>query len=141
MHILTLRNLIFCFLLLIGTFAFAQDDVEVKGNTITVKEKAPVWPGCEDRDDEKECFDQQLMSHVKNNYKYPRDAKGEFIRGRVVVKMHIDKNGETVVTSVKGDKKPVIAAVKEMLKKMPTMKPGTRGGVPTEINYTIPLNL
>ena len=38
----------FCFFLLTGTFAFAQeDDVSIEGNMVTVKEKAPVWPGCE----------------------------------------------------------------------------------------------
>ncbi len=131
----------FCFFLFTGTFAFAQDDVDVKGNTITVKEKAPVWPGCESSEDQKTCFNQKLMEHVKNNYKYPRDEKGEFIRGKVVVKMHIDEAGKTVVTSVKGDQKPVIAAVENMLKKMPEMKPGTRGGKTAKISYTLPLNL
>jgi|25_taG_2_1085351.scaffolds.fasta_scaffold01081_7 hypothetical protein len=137
-----MKKLIFCFFLLTGTFAFAQeDDVSIEGNTVTVKEKAPVWPGCESSGNTKDCFDQKLMEHVKNNYKYPRDDKGEFIRGKVVVKMHIDEEGKPVVTSVKGDQKPVIAAVENMLKKMPKMKPGTRGGKPTKINYTLPLNL
>ena len=136
-----MKKLMFCFFLFTGTFAFAQDDVDVKGNTVSVKEKAPVWPGCESNEDQKTCFDQKLMDHVKNNYKYPRDEKGEFIRGKVVVKMHIDEAGKAVVTSVKGDQKPVISAVENMLKKMPEMKPGTRGGKPTKISYTLPLNL
>jgi len=136
-----MKKLMFCFFLLTATFAFAQDDVDLKGNTVTTKEKAPVWPGCESNADQKACFDQQLMDHVKNNYKYPRDEKGEFIRGKVVVKMHVDEEGRAVVTSVKGDKKPVIAAVEEMLKKIPEMKPGTRGGKATKISYTLPLNL
>ncbi|MBZ9629231.1 energy transducer TonB [Salegentibacter sp. LM13S] len=136
-----MKKLMFCFFLFTGTFAFAQDDVDVKGNTVTVREKAPVWPGCESSDDQKTCFNQKLMEHVKNNYKYPRNDKGEFIRGKVVVKMHVDEEGKTVVTSVKGDQKPVIAAVEDMLKKMPVMTPGTRGGSPTKISYTLPLNL
>lgn len=136
-----MKKLIICFFILTGSFTFAQDDVEVKGNTVTVKEKAPIWPGCESSEDQKKCFNQQLMKHVKNNYKYPRNDKGEFIRGKVVVKMYIDEKGKTVVTSVKGDQKPVIAAVENMLKKMPEMRPGTRGGKPTKISYTLPLNL
>jgi len=131
----------FCFFLFTGTFAFAQDDVDVKGNTVSVKEKAPVWPGCESIENQKDCFDKKLMDHVKNNYKYPRNDNGEFIRGKVVVKMHIDEAGKTVVTSVKGDQKPVITAVENMLKKIPEMQPGTRGGKPTKISYTLPLNL
>ena len=136
-----MKKLMFCFFLLTGTFLFAQNDVEVKGNTVTVKEKAPLWPGCESSEDPKKCFNQKLMEHVKSNYKYPRNDKGEFIRGKVVVKMHIDEEGKTVINTVKGDKKEIIAAVKEMLKKMPKMKPGTRGGKPTKISYTLPLNL
>jgi len=136
-----MKKIMLCFFLLTGTLTFAQDDVEVKGNTVTVREKAPVWPGCESSSNQRNCFDQKLMEHVKNNYKYPRNDKGEFIRGKVVVKMHIDEEGKTVVTSVKGDQKPVIAAVENMLKKMPEMKPGTLGGKPTKISYTLPLNL
>ncbi|MGW1453678.1 MULTISPECIES: energy transducer TonB [Salegentibacter] len=136
-----MKKLMFCFFLLTGSFAFAQDDVNVEGNTVTVREKAPVWPGCESSEDLKNCFNQKLMEHVKNNYKYPRNDKGEFIRGKVVVKMHVDEEGKTVVNSVKGDQKPVIAAVENMLKKIPEMKPGTRGGKPTKISYTLPLNL
>ncbi|SKB72908.1 hypothetical protein SAMN05660903_02266 [Salegentibacter salinarum] len=131
----------FCFFLFTGAFTFAQDDVDVEGNTVTVREKAPVWPGCEGSEDQKNCFNKKLMEHVKNNYKYPRNDKGEFIRGKVVVKMHIDEEGKAVVTSVKGDQKPVIAAVEDMLKKIPEMKPGTRGNSPTKISYTLPLNL
>lgn len=131
----------FCFFLLSGTFTFAQDDVEVQGNTVTVREKAPIWPGCESSGNQKNCFDQKLMEHVKNNYKYPRNKNGEFVRGKVVVKMHIDEEGNTVVTSVKGDQKLVIAAVENMLNKIPEMKPGTLAGKPVKISYTLPLNL
>jgi hypothetical protein len=136
-----MKKLMFCFFLLSCTFTFAQDDVEVQGNTVTVREKAPIWPGCESSGNQKNCFNQKLMEHVKNNYKYPRNKDGEFVRGKVVVKMHIDEEGNTVITSVKGDQKLVIAAVENMLNKIPEMKPGTLAGKPVKISYTLPLNL
>lgn len=136
-----MKNLFFCFFLLTGVFAFAQDDVNVKGNTVSIKEKAPVWPGCETTPNKEECFNEKLIKLVKEHYRYPRNAEGEFIRGKVLVALKINKEGKAVINSVKGEQKPIIAAVKEMLKKLPTMKPGSMAGKPTAISYKIPLNL
>jgi hypothetical protein len=136
-----MKKLFICFCLLTSVFAFAQDDVDVKGNTVSVKEKAPVWPGCEANPKKEECFNEKLIKLVKEHYKYPRNDKGEFIRGKVLIKMDIDKEGKAVIKSVKGDQKPVIAAVRKMLEEIPVMSPGTLAGKPTVISYKIPLNL
>ena len=136
-----MKKLLICFFLLTGSFAFAQNDVEVKGNTVKVKEKAPVWPGCETTPNKEECFNKKLIKLVKEHYKYPRNTEGEFIRGKVIIALEINKEGKAVINSVKGEQKPIIAAVKEMLKKLPAMKPGTIAGKPIAISYKIPLNL
>lgn len=136
-----MRKLLFCFFLLTGFFAFAQNDVEVKGNSVNVKEKAPIWPGCETTLNKEECFNEKFIKLVKEHYRYPRNAEGEFIRGKVLVALEINKEGKAVINSVEGEQKPIVTAVKEMLKHLPQMQPGTIAGKPTAISYKIPLNL
>lgn len=126
-------------LMLTGITGISQEDVEVKENTVTVKETAPVWPGCENSDDKKACFNKMLMKHVKENYKYPKNEKGEYIRGKATVSLAINEKGKVVINSVKGENPQINSAAKAMIEAIPTMTPGKKGGKPTSIKYTIPL--
>ena len=130
--------LITCFLIA-GTTIYAQEDVNVEGNTVTVKESAPVWPGCENSGDKDNCFNKMLMKHVKENFKYQKDENGKWIQGKVVIKMEVNEDGKTVVTAVEGKNPKLNAEAKRMIEAAPTMKPGRKGGKATAIKYTIPL--
>ncbi|WP_373055579.1 energy transducer TonB [Zunongwangia sp. H14] len=136
-----MKKLFIIFLLFSVSLTFAQQGVKVSGNKVTVKESAPVWPGCESSEDTKACFNTKLMQHIKENYKYPRNNEGDFIRGKAIIKLEINESGEAVIKSVEGENPQVNQAAEAMIKKIPKMKPGTRGGKPTSINYTIPLTL
>lgn len=136
-----MKKILVVLLLFTGSIGLAQEGVEVDGNTITVKESAPVWPGCEESDDKKKCFNQKLMQHIKENYKYPRNEAGDFLRGKTTVAIAIDEKGSVVIRSVKGENAKINEAVEVMIKKIPKMQPGMRGGKPTTIKYTIPLTL
>ncbi len=135
-----MKKLIILFLVFTGIQAFAQEGVKVEGNRITIKESAPVWPGCEDNSDKDSCFNKMFMQHLKKTYKYPKNDQGEYIRGKATVSLEINEKGKAVVKSVEGEHPEINAAVKKMVEAMPTMKPGMRGGKPTSIKYTIPLN-
>ncbi|MDT0641482.1 energy transducer TonB [Zunongwangia sp. F363] len=136
-----MKKILIVFMFLAASAGFAQEGVKVEGNKITVKESAPVWPGCEDSNETKKCFNAKLMQHIRENYKYPKNDDGDFIRGKAVVKLEIDESGEVVVKAVEGDNPKVNQAAESMIKKIPKMKPGTRGGKPASIKYTIPLTL
>ncbi|MDR9458194.1 MAG: energy transducer TonB [Salegentibacter sp.] len=135
-----MKNLFVIALFFVTGFGFAQE-TSVEGNTVTSKQTAPVWPGCEDESDKKSCFNMNLMTHVKENYKYPKNDEGEYLRGKVTIKMEVNEEGIVVIKSVEGDNPKVNAAATEMIEKMPKMQPGTLDGKPSAISYTIPLNL
>lgn len=82
-----------------------------------------------------------LMTHVKENYEYPKNDEGEYLRGKVTIKMEVNEEGIVVIKSVEGNNPKVNAAATEMIEKMPEMQPGTLDGKPSAIGYTIPLNL
>lgn len=116
-----------CFLL--GGIGFAN-----------AQQTSPVWPGCEDTDDVKKCFNQKLSQHVREHYEYPKNDAGEYVRGKVTISFAIDKNGEVVVNSVKGKQPAVNAAAKEMILAIPNMEPGTLNGEADSRNFTVPFN-
>ncbi len=104
------------------------------------QQTSPVWPGCEGSENLKACFNQQLSKHVQENYEYPMNEDNEYVRGKVTVSFDIDENGEVVVNSIKGSKPAVNAAAREMIEKIPDMKPGTLNGERDSRTFTVPFN-
>ena len=130
----------FVVLFFVASISFAQEGVKVSGNSVSTKEIAPVWPGCADAKDTKACFNKMLGQHVRENFKYPKNDKGQFLRGKATISMVINKEGQVEVTSIEGPEPKINEAAREMIMKMPKMKPGMLAGKPTPIKYTIPLN-
>jgi protein TonB len=128
-------------LFFVTAFGFSQEGVSVKGNTLTVKEIAPVWPGCESaKINSKNCFNQKVAQHIKENYKFPKDKNGELIRGITTVVFYIDEKGEVINVTAEGDKKEINAEAIRIVKLLPKMKPGHKGGTPISVKYKMPFN-
>lgn len=132
------KLVLLCFLLFAG-MTYAQEGVSVKGNTVSMKDMPPVWPGCENSEQSsKACFQQKLIEHLKANYKYPRDENGKIIRGKTVVSFNINEEGKPEILSVEGPKKELNAEAKKIIMAIPQMEPGHRGGKPVAIKYKVP---
>lgn len=99
------------------------------------QQTSPIWPGCEDAEDLGECFNEKLAAHVAANYEYPMEGN-EYVRGTVTVSFEVGEDGKVVVKSVEGDKPKVNQAAREMLEKIPDMKPGTLNGEPDARIFT-----
>ena len=118
---------------------FAQEGVKVSGNTITVKEIAPVWPGCEkSKASSEQCFNQMVAKHIKENYKFPRDKDGQFIRGKTIISFLIDEKGEVSNIAAEGPKKEINQEAMRIVKLFPKMTPGNSGGKPISVKYKMP---
>ncbi len=124
-----MKSLFLIAFLFIGGATFAQDST------------SPVWPGCEDAENPKSCFNQQLMKHVQSNYEYPKNDDGDYVRGKVTIKLVINEEGKAVAESIEGSEPEVNKAAEAMIAKIPQLEPGTRKGEPKETSYTIPLTL
>ena len=137
-----MKNLLFiAALILFTTASQAQEGVTVKGNTITMKDIGPVWPGCEKSElSVVNCFNKQLAKHVTSNFKYPKDANGKIVRGKSVITFYIDENGKVCKVSAEGSEKLVNQEAVRITKLFPVMKPGNRGGKKIEVKYKMPFN-
>lgn len=136
-----MKKIFIIILLFTGSFAFAQEGVSVSGNKITSREIAPVWTGCEDTGSEKEkkeCFNKKLVEHMKQHYKFPKDAEGNYIRGKTVVSFNINEKGEVDILSVEGPKQPLNKEAERIISLIPKMQPGERAGKPIAVKYKVP---
>ena len=123
------------------SLSFAQEGVKVEGNSVSTREIAPVWPGCEGSESSsKDCFNKKLNLHIKENFKYPRHTKGGFIRGKSTISFCIDENGMVDDISAVGPEKAVNEEAVRIVKLFPKMKPGTGGGKPKKIQYKMAFN-
>lgn len=120
----------------------AQEGVKVDDNTISTKEIAPVWPGCEkSKLSSKDCFNQQMNIHLKQHFKYPKDSKGNIIKGATTVAFTIDEKGAVTKVTAEGPAKKINEEVIRVLKLIPKMEPGKRGGRPVPIKHKMAFNL
>lgn len=138
-----MKNLLIIACILFSTTIFAQQEWgNVNKNTVTLKEIAPIWPGCETGDAAKRdaCFNQKLSAHISKNFKFPAGyVKKEKIR--VIVDFIINEKGIVEVNSVSGGTKELQDEAKRNILAIPQMaKPGMMGGKPRAIKMTVPFS-
>lgn len=138
-----MKKLLFISCLLVTAVGFSQEIWgDVKGNVLTMKEIAPVWPGCQSKSGARisACFKQKLAQHIGKNFKYPSAAYKSNDQGRVVVVFYITEQGTVDIKSVTGASKLLQAEAKRNITSIPKMaKPGMMGGKPRAIKYTVPI--
>ncbi len=136
------KCLIIFTLALFTSFSYAQEGVRVQKNSVSTKEIAPVWPGCEtSKETSKDCFNTQLNSLLKKNFKYPKDANGNIVRGRTVLSFTVDEKGKVKDVKATGDHKALNEEAMRIVSLFPIMKPGIRGGKAIPVFYKMPFNL
>ena len=100
------------------------------------QQTSPVWPGCEEAEDKKACFNQQLSRHVQENYEYPMNDNNEYVRGQVKISFVVTEKGEVEVDTIVGQEPLVNQAARVMINKIPKMQPGTLQGEPDARTFT-----
>lgn len=134
-----MKNLMYaCLFILTTSVGFAQTD-DVKGNTVSGKEVAPVWPGCEGiATAQKKCFNQKLAQHIQKNFKFPEGYKASDKGSRVIVSFVINAEGKPEILNVTGGRKILQDEAKRNILALPKMKPGSMNGKPAPIKYKVP---
>ncbi len=137
-----MKNLLIVICILFSTTIFAQEEWgDVNKNTVTLKEIAPIWPGCEggnvtERDN---CFNKKLSAHISKNFKYPAEAYNKNDQGKVIVEFIINEKGMAEVQKVSGGSKVLQDEAKRIILAIPKMaKPGMMGGKPRAIKMIVP---
>ena len=84
---------------------------------------------------------QAMMEFFQSNITYPESCKKDSIQGRVIVTFVVEKDGSiTDVEVVRSVHPDLDTEAVNMIKKMPTWKPGSQKGKPVRVKYTVPVN-
>ena len=102
-------------------------------------ESVPVFPGCGDADDLRECFNQQMFNHIKKNFRYPHEAIAQQVEGTVSVMFTIDQNGNIVDIKKRGPHALLENEADRIIRRLPQMKPGRLKGSDVKVYYSIPI--
>lgn len=96
----------------------------------TMVEQMPEFPGGQSA----------MMSFIAENIKYPEKAMKEGVQGKVYVRFVVNKEGKVEQPQVIRSLSPETdAEAIRVIESLPRFEPGTQGGKPVSVYYTIPL--
>ncbi len=137
-----MKKIVIALCLFVSTMAFSQEWGSVNRNTVTMKEIAPVWPGCDSKKGAaiNACFKQKLGTHIAKNFKYPAEAYKSNQQGRVIVEFFITEKGTVDIKKVTGGSLLLQEEARRIINAIPKMKKSGRlAGKPRAIKYTVPI--
>ena len=102
-------------------------------------EEAPVFPGCENDADPRDCFRQMMQRHISKNFRYPQEAQEQGIQGRVSIMFTIDQDGNISNIRKRGPDKLLENEAVRIISLLPKMTPGRQEGKPANVPFSIPI--
>ncbi|WP_298502325.1 M56 family metallopeptidase [uncultured Maribacter sp.] len=102
-------------------------------------DKVPVFPGCENKEDKRACFNTMMQKHIAKHFSYPVEAQEIGIQGRVSILLTISKTGEIVNIRKRGPHELLEKEAVRIISKLPKMKPGVHKGNNVDVGYSIPI--
>ena len=106
---------------------------------IDLIEEAPVFPGCEDAQDKRACFEEKIMKHVKKTFRYPKMAIEMNLQGRVTTQFIIGKDGNIEGLKLHGPDQILKDEAARIISKLPHMTPGKQNGKNVRVSFTLPI--
>lgn len=113
-----------------------EEDISVP---FAVIEDVPVFPGCENAANKKDCFQEKMQDHIRKNFRYPEIAQEMGVQGRVSVIFVIQKDGSIGDIRMRGPDKNLEAEAMRIIQKLPKMTPGKQRGRPVKVPFSIPI--
>ncbi len=104
-----------------------------------IVDNVPIFPGCEDAEDKRACFNEMILKHIRKNFNYPLEAQKQGIQGRVNIMFTIQKNGNIENIRYRGSHELLEKEALRIINKLPKMMPGKHKGKAVNIPYSIPI--
>ncbi|EAR02337.1 M56 family metallopeptidase [Maribacter sp. HTCC2170] len=124
----------------IGGISGEEGSIEYSGVPFAIVDEVPVFPGCEDANDKIECFNTNLVNHIKKHFSYPIKAQELGIQGRVNILFSIASNGMINNIKTKGPNELLEEEAKRIIGKLPRMTPGKHKGKVVHVPFSIPIS-
>lgn len=104
-----------------------------------VIDEVPIFPGCENAVDKKQCFNEKIVEHIKKHFNYPEEAQQMGIQGRVSVLFTIGTNGEITSIKKRGPNEILENEAVRIIDRLPKMQPGKHKGETVNVPFAIPI--
>ncbi|MDY6207200.1 MAG: energy transducer TonB [Prevotella sp.] len=112
--------------LMVSVGMYAQSDK----NVYEVVDVMPSFPG----------GTSGLITWLKDNVKYPKDAEKEKLQGRVLVAFVVEKNGSISNVKIQRSVHPLLdAEAIRVVKMMPRWEPGKHNNKPVRVRFVLPI--
>ena len=120
-----------------------QNGKLIKGESVqsfTGSQIAPAYPRNPAYAKEKNCAESSLMHYLRNTIHYPANARELGIQGTAAVSFVVDKDGSIKnVEVLKGYCDSIRDECIRVVSGMPKWTPGSAGGNPVKVKYTLPI--
>ncbi len=113
-----------------------EEDVTV---IIDLIDEVPVFPGCENAEDKRACFEKMMRKHVEKHIRYPDLAMEMNIQGRVATQFVIDKDGSIADVKMRGPHQILEKEATRILSKLPKMQAGKHKGKDAKVVFSLPI--
>ncbi|MGK0494307.1 MAG: TonB family protein [Maribacter sp.] len=119
-----------------------QTQIVVQNGAIPFKavEEIPIFPGCEDVEDKRTCFNEMMHKHISDNFSYPKEAMKKGIQGRVNIIFTIGKDGVVQNLKMRGPDVLLENEAKRIIDLLPNIMPGKQKGIEVDVPYSIPIS-
>ena len=110
---------------------------------LAVIDQVPVYPGCEDAQDQKSCMVKKITEHVSNNFdtSISKNLGLQPGRKKVYIQFKIDKTGNIVDVKARGPHSELEDEAIRVVSSLPAMQPGEQNGKKVGVKYTLPISL
>lgn len=125
----------------------ANNMPQKKAPTLLTVEVLPAFPACKGlpRNQQMQCFEEQLRKAVSKNLIYPEDDYSAGRQGVALVEFTINEKGEFSDVKVLENNKrttatlEMIRAAEKAVKKLKKINPAKQGDAPVKVKYTLPI--
>ncbi len=116
-----------------------EEEVEDVDVPFAVIKDVPIFPGCENEANKRDCFQERMQKHISKNFRYPEIAQEMGVQGRVAVMFTIQKDGSIGNVRMRGPDKNLEAEAARIIGKLPKMTPGKQRGRAVRVPFSIPI--
>jgi len=106
-----------------------------------VVDQVPIYPGCEDSQNQKRCISDKITELVNKNFDTELPKKLGILPGRkrIFVMFKIDKTGKIVDIRARAPHKELEVEAIRVINLIPQLKPGIHHGKAVVVRYSLPI--
>lgn len=123
--------------------SLSADEVR-RANKFNNVDQIPLFSACESakKKDRLDCFNDEMIKHIQQHFKYPSNAVINKIQGDVWVRFIIDQNGHVSNIKTLGPKDGKILDQEaiRVVSKLPRFSPGIKEGKKIPVKYGFPIS-